>query len=81
MEGYQHTRNLILSVIKVTVTYWKHSGSIYYLVPTLISPFLVLFLLHLFSGKKGVGRMSKYTFYVFYPAHLLIICLIDLTLN
>ena len=38
--------------------------------------FLCLPLLALYNGKKGGGRYSKWTFYIFYPLHLLILGLI-----
>lgn len=40
--------------------------------------FLSLPLLSLYNGRRGGGRYSKWTFYVFYPAHLLAIGLIKL---
>ena len=68
---------LILNAIKVMVTYLQYAGSIYYLLPALISPFLVLILLYLYNGKRGGGKISKYAFYIFYPAHLIVIYLIS----
>ena len=72
---------LILNVIKVIVTYFQHSGSVYYLLPVLISPLFVLLLLHLYNGEKGGGKMSKYAFYIFYPAHLCVIYLMTLIIR
>lgn len=40
--------------------------------------FLCLPLLSLYHGQRGGGRTSKWTFYIFYPAHLLALGLIKL---
>lgn len=40
--------------------------------------FLCLPLLSLYNGRRGGGRYSKWTFYFFYPAHLLVLGLIKL---
>lgn len=40
--------------------------------------FLSLPLLSLYNGRRGGGRYSKWTFYIFYPAHLLVLGLIKL---
>lgn len=39
--------------------------------------FLALPLLHRYNGQKGGGKRSKWLFYIYYPAHLLIIGLIE----
>lgn len=39
---------------------------------------LCLPLLRLYNGERGGGRSSKWTFYVFYPAHLLVLGLFRL---
>ncbi|MBQ3856917.1 MAG: hypothetical protein II762_09540 [Ruminococcus sp.] len=28
---------------------------------------------HLYSGKRGGGKLSKWVFYIFYPLHLIIL--------
>lgn len=40
--------------------------------------FLCLPILSLYNGKRGGGKNSKWTFYVFYPLHLLILGLIKI---
>lgn len=40
--------------------------------------FLSLPLLALYNGRRGGGRYSQWTFYIFYPAHLLVLGLIKL---
>ena len=37
-------------------------------------------LLMLYNGERGGGKYSKWFFYIFYPAHLLIIALIKMYL-
>jgi hypothetical protein len=40
--------------------------------------FLCLPILSLYSGERGGGRYSKWTFYIFYPAHLLVLGILKL---
>jgi uncharacterized membrane protein YjgN (DUF898 family) len=42
--------------------------------------FLAVPLLTLYNGARGGGKYSKWIFYVFYPAHLLIIALLKIYL-
>lgn len=39
--------------------------------------FFSIFLLQFYNGQKGIGgKIAKYGFYLFYPIHLIVICLI-----
>lgn len=40
--------------------------------------FLSLPILSLYSGERGGGRHSKWAFYIFYPAHLLVLGILEL---
>jgi len=63
----------VVNIIKILVTWVQHEGIIYYMVPVIVSPLLVMGLLFLYNGKKGGEKASKWAFYIIYPLHFLII--------
>lgn len=63
----------IVNAFKIAFIAYSTGGNFYSLVPVAVSPLLVFGLLHLYSGKKGGGRYSKWAFYIAYPLHFFFI--------
>lgn len=69
----QYSAYFVVSMAKVIVNALQYNGSIYYVIPAIISPLLVLGILYCYNGEKRGGKYSKWAFYIFYPVHFLVI--------
>ena len=68
----------VVSVIMVgaNTIYNCSKGILFYQDFFLLGVFLVLPLLANYNGQRGGGKYGKWIFYIFYPAHLLILGMI-----
>jgi hypothetical protein len=64
---------LLANVIKIAGVIYVGGWNLYIIIPVLVSPFLVLTLLHLYNGTKGGNKYSKWAFYIIYPLQFLLI--------
>lgn len=64
---------LSANIIKIAGTIYAVGWNYYIIVPVLVSPFMVLALLHLYNGTKGGNKYSKWAFYIIYPVQFLLI--------
>jgi len=63
----------VVNIIRVIYLAIRYSGSIYWIIPAVISPFIIYMLLSSYNGKRSGGPITKWAFYVIYPVHFAII--------
>ena len=72
----KQTVNMLLWVILYSIISFFFVSKVYALVQ--LGVILVYPLLKLYNGQKGTTKWMKWLFYVYYPAHLIIVGLIRL---
>lgn len=66
-----------VNAVKIIQTAIIHdTNRLFYMVPVIISPFLVFLVLNSYNGKRGGSKYSKWAFYAIYPVHLLILAML-----
>lgn len=69
----QLTAYVVVALTKFVYMYTISDFNLYYALPFLISPIFICLLLSRYNGERRGGKFSKWFFYVFYPAHFILI--------